>query len=846
MKKIAATIYTCVLLAASAAVLTACGDGNSLSGPSRAGALNVTLTTDTRVTTTDGGTLDTHYEVNPASISLTLGDADGEYSHTWTDATQFPQGEYFLAGAYNLRAVCGSNIIEGFDMPSFSGSTVVNIQDETVTDVTLPLSLDNAFLSLDCSQELLQSVEEFSILVNTPGGTFFKVTPAETRLLCLTPSATDVYASLTLPDGRSARLMLLTLPSTEAATLYQVHVSSETTPEGLRLDASCGSESNSLLLTDRLLDEPAPSVSTTWNPATPILLDEGETCGMPLVATVESTGPLRSVMLSAYSLPLRQLGFPAEVDLLHLNKAEEVALTSMGVRFSGDSSGLTIDLTDLTSYLYYIDNLTALSQLTVVAVGEDGQVSEPTTLAVETTPVAMTVEKVNPIVMGENRGVIDISCSASAFASHIDVYIPATDASGVPTGAWTEVSPLTVTGLSAGHYSVSFPVPAGSSPLDVKICYCHEERTWITLPRKMPDFSIEVDPYATVAAIRVVAADPSMLEAITREVHIYIDGAEAPAYTTEPSRGLISVIGLSPDHTYTFSATMMSGVPAPQFTPGVTVITEREEQLPNCDFEERRDGPAYRNMLAGGRFSQTLVEIYNQQHYASFFTEVPKQWTTVNAKTFCTGSSNINTWYMQPSAFLTRSPVFSQSFAVELVSTAFDPHGPEIPPYQQTSQPYLNYSPIVPDIAYRAAGKIFIGSYSYDPATLSETYTEGMAWSSRPMSLNGYYRFYPSDGNRNDRGLARVEILGKVNGQDEVIASGEARLALALSYTAFSVPLTYTRFGVKATRIKVMFASSASVGDIAYETANVVTVPDPVTATSLGSRLWIDNVTLAY
>ena len=614
----------------------------------------------------------------------------------------------------------------------------------------------------------------------------------------------------------------------------------------MRLDAECGPVSNSLLLTDRLLDDPAPVVSTTWQPDTPLTLDEGETCPSPLVATVTSTGSLHSVMLSTYSQPLRQLGFPAEVDLLHLGKAEEVALISMGVKVAGDASGLTVDLTDLTSFLYYIDEVAALSQLTIVAVGEDGQVSVPTTLTMVSRPVDFTVERVAPIVMGENRGVIDIRCDASAFASHLDIFVPATDASGSPTGEWTEISSLTVTRLSDGLYRVSFPVPPGSSPLDVKLSYCHEERASLTIPRTMPDFTLEVDPFATVAAIRVVAADESMLESITRNVHIYIDGAEAPAYTTEPSRGLISVIGLSPDHSYTFTATMMSGVADPQFTPPVTVTTEREEQLPNCDFEERRDGPSYKNMLAGGRFSQTVVEIYNQQHYASFSTEVPKQWATVNAKTFASGSTNVNTWYMQPSTFLTRSPVFSQSFAAELVSTAFDPRGPEIPPYQQTSQPYLTYSPVVPDIAYRAAGKLFIGSYSYDPATLSETYNEGMEWSSRPMSLNGYYRFHPSDGNRNDRGLARVEILGMVDGNEVVIASGESRLALALSYTAFSVPLTYTLFGVKATRIKVMFASSASVGTIDYGTAHVVTVPDPVTATSLGSRLWIDNVTLAY
>ena len=43
-----------------------------------------------------------------------------------------------------------------------------------------------------------------------------------------------------------------------------------------------------------------------------------------------------------------------------------------------------------------------------------------------------------------------------------------------------------------------------------------------------------------------------------------------------------------------------------------------------------------------------------------------------------------------------------------------------------------------------------------------------------------------------------------------------------------------------------MFASSASVGTIAEETASIVTSVDPVKGASLGSSLWLDNISLAY
>ncbi len=60
-----------------------------------------------------------------------------------------------------------------------------------------------------------------------------------------------------------------------------------------------------------------------------------------------------------------------------------------------------------------------------------------------------------------------------------------------------------------------------------------------------------------------------------------------------------------------------------------------------------------------------------------------------------------------------------------------------------------------------------------------------------------------------------------------MIASARTYLPIANSYTAFTAPLSYTRFGIKASGMRLMFASSASVGTIAEETASIVTSVDP-------------------
>lgn len=831
----------CVSLLWGMTHLASCGSDTRLDGPSHAGKLTLSLSTDDRVTSTFGESVATGFSVPPQQISLTLSDVTGSFSHSWSDATGFTQGDYYLAGTYSLCASSGSAKLEGFDRPAFSATTEIVVPDGDDVVADLRLTLDNALLRVDFDPSIARDFESFTLLAHTPGGNFFEITPAESRLLCLKPSDTRLYAEVIMPDGREARLALMTLLSTSAATLYDLHVSSASTPEGVVLEAFCGERTATLSITGELLDRPAPEVSADWNVTDIIQLAEGETYAGPLTAKVASPASLASLILSTASLSLTSEGFPAEVDLLHLTPAQAAVMSDFGVVISSTPSELTVDFSSLTSRLYYIDRPTAVSTLTLVAEGMDGQLSDPATLSIESTPVEIVVESTSPVSMATDYAEIEVTCAATAFSRNVELLV-----SDGSAGTWTSATPLTVSSVAPGRYRIGFPVGEGSGPIDVKVIYCREERATLTLERFMPSFRIQVDAFATMAAIRIVTSDPSILETVTRRAHIYIDGHEAPAYITHPDQGYITVIGLTPGSSYSFKATMMSGVPDPEFTETVTAVTETPQQLPNSDFEERTDGPSWSGMPSGGRYSRTVVQIFNLQHFTDVSTELPKGWASTNEKTFFSGSSNVNTWYMQPSAFLTRDPVFSQSFAIQLVSTAFDPHGPEIPPYAQTSQPYIDYSPVIPDIACRAAGKLFLGSYSYDARTLTETYNEGIAWSSRPMSLNGYYRFYPSLSNRDDCGLARVSLLGVVGGREVTIASGEARLPLALSYTAFNVPLTYTHFGVKASRIKVMFASSASVGDIAYETANVATAPDPVTATSLGSRLWIDNVTLAY
>ncbi len=835
-------IYKCLLPALLCIGVESCSS-DSLQGTVDAGSLSISVETDSRavIAGKDGSIVDTGYLPADGTVSLTLFSSVGGSSHTWEDIGDFPQGEYYFAGSYSLEARSCDTMIEGFDTPAFYGEKTVQVVKDKDTQAVVKLSLANSLVKVVYTDAAKSAFRSLSALVHTIGGVYHTCLIDEDRYLCLKPGKTELSLDVQLTDGSRIVFPAYTLQSADAANTYELTVDCEETQDGPELTVSGVEGDRSVTLTEEFINASGPVLTSSWNPDDILELPEGNLPSEVYSVSVESSVPLTSLMLSVLSLPLGEDGFPGEVDLLNLASGQDVLLRELGLVYDVDRSGGTVDYTRLLGRLVYLTSESEVSAFSLVATSADGKSSQPVTLYVRSMPVEISVSKIYPVTMGVDKARVDVRCDESGFRDHVEVEI--FDAAA---DKWDKITDVSIEPIGAHEYSLSFGVPSGSTPVDVRVLYCEEVRATLEIQRKMPPFRIEVDAFATMAGVKVIPEDPSMLESISSMTRVYVNGEEAPLYLQLKDLGIFSVIGLSPNTSYTFKATMMSGVDDIEFTPEVTVTTEGTPQLPNYDFEDRDEGVRYKGLKSGGRYSQTVVEIFNWQHSIDIEQEVPKNWANTNAKTFALSSTNHNTWYMQPSVSLTRDPVFSQSFAVELSCVGFDPNGKPIPDYTQVGKPYLDYSPIVPEIAYKAAGKLFLGDYRYDPATVTETYTEGITWNSRPSSLNGYYRYFPCEGDRSDSGLAIVEVLGKHDGETVVIASGTARLELASSYTAFSVPLTYTMFGVKASSIKVMFSASSHIGTIAEETHDVVTVSNPHTASSVGGRLWIDNVTLAY
>lgn len=823
-------------------LMASCSENSSVVNTGTA-RLSINVSVDNTFTYPDGtvvGGLD-FTRPDPADVSLAMRAVAGGYSHVWTSFNDFPQDGIYYGGTYFIEAFYGY-ASEGFDHPYYLAETKVDLLPGDVRDCEFKLRPVSTASIVRFTPAVLEYFSSAKAYLHAVGGGYFDYLPSDDGVLYLLPGRTSLYLELTLPDGTRAGYKAAEVSEAKSGILYDYTIDLDINPDGVpEVSCTVGGQTSSRLLDTDFLSSPPPAITPQgWTPGQTYILPEGDRPSQPVKVAVKAASPLARIILTVNSPSLNSLGVPDQCDLLDLTPAQKSLFESLGLEISGSSDDMELDFSDFLGHLVFLNEAQALTTIGLMARDSEDRVGEPVMATIRTIPTDITVTSVPFVMVGADEANITVSSTANDFASN--VVIETLD----ENGHWHPATLLAVEPVEENVYNVRFVIPTGSAPVDARVIYCDEVRADILISRYMPDFTLEVDAFATYGCIRVNAADQDLRATIVRGLYPYLNGSRASVLARYPDRGIVVITNLTPSTTYTLTSTMMREPGKADFTPPQRFSTESTPSLPNAEFEDRKSGVEYEGLPSGGRYSQTTVAIFNWQNHQSFELQVPREWATTNAKTFCRRSSNHNTWYMQPSVFTVKADTESSSFAVCLRSVAFDINGPIIPDYTQVGQPYLKYSPIVPEIASRAAGKLFLGSYSFDPQTMQETYKDVIEWRSRPMSLSGYYKYNPSSSDSSDTGLAIIEVYGEVDGQKVVIASSTARLPVANGYTAFKASLTYERFGVKATGLKVMFASSSHIGTIADETAGVVTTPDPVEGASLGSTLWLDHVVLAY
>lgn len=787
-----------------------------------------------------------------SDISLKITSADRRYSQTWTPLSSYPISEPLRSGGYNVEASNGLRIGEGINNPFFHGSRTINLGSGETAEVAVECRLANALFRVEASDGFRAQFPGANATFHASGGRFISVPEGETEILYTLPGDVEIFLDVTTPDGTNAKFLASRLKDAKAAYLYDIGIGYETDETGvgtvvMTVASAQGTEEKRVRLTGDFLASEAPVITTSGFRDSEVMeIVEGNLPAQPLRFELGGS-PAESVVLNTEAPGLIAEGWPAEVNLESADAAMLRRLEESGLKITRTDGWLTaIDLTEVTARLRSADSDVRFA---LIASGATGKISGPSTLAISVRPVDIAVLEISDALMGVNIGKIRMLARGNNPKPNLEI-----EARRSGNDRWENCEIISVgeaaagTPSESGEWDVTFKLPftPRENP-EIRVMYCGVERASSVVNVVSPDYGVEADAFASIVRLKVTCPNPSMLDLITELLNIYVEGSPTPLLHRTGQPGIIVVGGLEEKRKYIITTTLFDESSArDHFSPPIEIVTERKLQIPNGDFENVKDNELnYTNLPAGGRYSQNIVDIYNQQNYVTYDYFLPKGWANTNAKTFCNAAEHHNTWYMQPSVY-TVEDAAEGSYAVAIVSTAWDLHGPTIADYRQTAPPYVKYSRNIPRIAHRAAGKIFLGAYGFNPATGEEAYVEGIGFESRPTALNGHYRFVPCATEVSGHALARIEVIGNVGGTDIVISRGEYLFPPAIGYTAFSIPLAYDDFGVKATKLKLMFSSSSETGDIEYESQHVVTYSDPITSTSLGGTLWLDGLTFSY
>ena len=210
-------------------------------------------------------------------------------------------------------------------------------------------------------------------------------------------------------------------------------------------------------------------------------------------------------------------------------------------------------------------------------------------------------------------------------------------------------------------------------------------------------------------------------------------------------------------------------------------------------------------------------------------------WACVNEKTF-EGSPNVSSTYnLNPSTYRVAGVT---GYAAALRTVGWD-----------------NGAGNTSTLTYHiAAGKLFLGSYSYDHSSNKDNYDYGIESASRPTRLQFQYKYTPYNKDSfkawirlENRSLINGEIVSSTLGTGEIVNGDQKD-----SFTTGEISIDYSPYenaeNLPITHIVVAFSSSANCSDIEKtETDNLKGyVVSGLNKAKDGSVLTIDDIQLIY
>lgn len=782
------------------------------------------------------------------SISVLQGD---KVQASWDKLSDYDEDTTFPVGSYTLKAFYGDIEKEGFDSPYYEGTTDFNIRGGETTPVETTCKLANTKISIEYTDDFKQYFKTYSSTVQAELGSEVSFSSGETRAAYVKPGRISVKLTFTKVNGGLSPTTVEVATIEEALAQHHYH---------LQMNVDAGKAMLSIVfdrvtevrpitldISDKALNIKPPYFTLTGFEKTSN--DGNQWDGNPiesnqLSALLTSLGGFTKCILRTTSPNLPD--WPEEgFNLAALTPEDQALLDKSGVKLIGfginqDQMGI-INFTGLIPNLNITDNNdTHLFYLS--ATSTYGKQSEDYVLNI-TTPKNFMLLPTDPVKMKSKEVTIPVKLKEGN-PQNIKLYYRY-------YGVMTLINNTVITPIEGkeGYYNIKASgIDMGVVAKDFQAEYNGLKSAIVSVAVIIPSYSVILEPFhvwsytAEMTIVPEYAEDMSnVMSAI--EAYISLNGStwtkvDAKDLKLDATTGKAVISGLTPGTTYYFRTTCDDGT---TYSIPVMQVTESVIQLP--DFTQGWANYFNETINKGGGYGYSGILGSSKKQDTRLLTieDLNDTWAVVNQKTAPTNPKTKNTWYIVASAF-------NQNTGVMLRNVAWsDKLGDPPSKYGSVSWSATTLNDLTPPThEHRSAGKLFLGSYSYNHSTNVEIYNEGISFTSRPIKLKGTYTYVA---NNDQGGIVTVIVENREGGQTLKLAEGSEVLTATSSQKEFTVDLTYnTMFEKKATHLRVMFASSSNASNTqSVEDNKIKTTDNKGEAISTGSELYIDkNIILEY
>lgn len=804
----------------------------------------------------------------------------------WERFSEFGQEEKIAVGQYVLKATYGDLETEGLDKPYFEGSTSLAIREREATTAEIICYLANVKVSIVCTDAVKKYFKSFSMQMRSDVGKLINISKDETLPIYLKPGLLVLNAQLEKQNGKSSKIELLRLSDTEARQHYTITVDVNGGETGggtlnVTYNSTKSEEDVSIDLSDASLNikEPVFTAQGFENGETRTLREGSEPSAMKV--TLNARAGIRTCELIVHAPYLmKKLGFAENVTVDLASKDPKYLdikrqLEDNGLRLIGLNENLEklalIDFTPLIMGLLCTGDADENSTFTLRATDTGGRVEEKElVLNVLMQSNQFSFPEIEDVVMiGSTEAGVKIRLLANEENTNgkIDVENVIFEYQD-EAGQWIRTKTVwdgDDWDDEVLHYAIIENLPEVHTKLKIRARYGSKESQVQTLNYFIPQFSLtadEVDIWPRKATIKVEAKTDEERDAVLKYFKLINDDVEMENVTQSGNAFLCEK--LAPGITYNLKGVCNGDASAIASYP---LTTEKALQLPNSNFEQWDNG-AYdgKSINKGGAWAKrvngfdfsgyTAKKTYES---TSLTVQEPTSWACVNLKTMPSNPKDVNTWYVVASTNKVEDKIKGQSVLLrnvgwnnnaEIEIGTYGQAGNFIPKENCYSAfPGFAKMNTPPNTLNYSAGRLFLGTYSYDHSTGAEIYNQGYDFHSRPLAFRFQYKYTSITRGAEDK--AYVEIVLK-NGTD-IIAKEYSELIPTNNISTKEIQFNYLYTDKKVNTICVMFCSSIEGKELqqSIENESIRNKPDtdPVNkeqACSTGSELYIDNVELIY